>query len=139
MPVDWNSIFTVQATSMHHLKTWILLETQGLLDPADKSLDFVLMAIYRVLNTDFLLCYDSKFAFYINKFGQCSRNQFMLTWEEKPTGFAFHRPYLLAFLPSYLEIRQVETGLVSQIIPVITRNRYIIKHKPHHSRTRPRA
>jgi hypothetical protein len=79
----------VEATSMHYLKTRICvgaskgfevvdlesLETQGLLDPADKSLDFVLkpkprlrfftsardvsrpMAIYRV-NADFLLCYD---------------------------------------------------------------------------------
>ncbi|KAJ7910171.1 CNH domain-containing protein [Mycena leptocephala] len=94
-----------------------LLETQGLLDPADKSPDFVLMAIYRVLNTDFLLCYDSKFPLYINKSGQRSRNEFMLIWEEKPTGFTLHRQYLVIFLPSSVQIRHIETGLVSQIIP----------------------
>jgi hypothetical protein len=75
-----------------------------------------------------------EFAFYINKSGQRSRNEFMVIWEEKPTGFgtsfflavyngvlttgtAFHRPYLLAFLPSYVEMRHIETGLVSQMIP----------------------
>ena len=45
------------------------LDTQGLLDPADTSLDFVVkregvkpMAIYRV-EGDFLLCYDGKLPF----------------------------------------------------------------------------
>ena len=46
------------------------LDTQGLLDPADESLDFVRrrestlkpMAIYRIEN-EFLLCYDGAFPF----------------------------------------------------------------------------
>lgn len=45
------------------------LETQGLLDPEDASLDFVKrrenlrpMALYRIQN-EFLLCYDGAFFF----------------------------------------------------------------------------
>lgn len=85
------------------------LETQGLLDPNDESLDFVRkkenlrpMAIYRIHN-DFLLCYDGnvidahaiifsymtrlEFAFYVNKSGRRSRKEFLVHWEGMPTGF----------------------------------------------------
>ena len=87
------------------------LDTQGLLDPDDESLDFVRkrenlrpMAIYRILN-EFLLCYDGasfcpypllmghcidflqEFAFYVNKNGRRSRKDFMVHWEGMPTGF----------------------------------------------------
>lgn len=47
------------------------LETQGLLDPEDASLDFVKrrenlrpMALYRIQN-EFLLCYDGAFFFMV--------------------------------------------------------------------------
>ena len=47
------------------------LDTQGLLDPADSSLDFVKkvetvkpMAIYRIEN-EFLLCYDGRLVRYL--------------------------------------------------------------------------
>lgn len=74
-----------ESSSMHFLKSKLCvgcvkgfeivdldtLDTQGLLDPADASLDFVQkrenvrpIAIYRV-DGDFLLCYD-EFAFYVN-------------------------------------------------------------------------
>ena len=50
------------------------LDTQGLLDPDDESLDFVRkrenlrpMAIYRILN-EFLLCYDGAFFFSLSIF-----------------------------------------------------------------------
>ncbi len=70
----------VESTSIHYLKTKMCvgcsrgfeivdlesLDTQGLLDPQDESLDFVRkkenlrpMAIYRIGN-EFLLCYDGK-------------------------------------------------------------------------------
>lgn len=85
------------------------LDTQGLLDPNDESLEFVRkketlrpMAIYRIQN-DFLLCYDGEllhflwffilpkflveFAFYVNKSGRRSRKEFMVHWEGMPTGF----------------------------------------------------
>ncbi|KAJ7625551.1 CNH-domain-containing protein [Roridomyces roridus] len=125
----------VESTSIHYLKTRMCigcskgfeivdlesLETQGLLDPADESLEFVRkrenlrpMAIYRI-NNDFLLCYD-EFAFYVNKTGRRSRKEFMVFWEGMPTGFALHEPYVLAFEPSFVEIRHIETGLMSQVI-----------------------
>ncbi|KAG5647488.1 hypothetical protein DXG03_009424 [Asterophora parasitica] len=125
----------VESTSIHYLKTKMCvgcssgfeivdlesLDTQGLLDPNDESLEFVRkreslrpMAIYRILN-EFLLCYD-EFAFYVNKNGRRSRKDFMVHWEGNPTGFALHEPYVLAFEPSFVEIRHIETGQMSQVI-----------------------
>lgn len=126
----------LQSSSIHFLKTKLCvgcpngfeivdletLDTQGLLDPADESLDFVRrrestlkpMAIYRIEN-EFLLCYD-EFAFYVNKTGWRSRREFMVYWEGSPTGFALHYPYVLAFEPTFVEIRHVETGSMAQII-----------------------
>ncbi|KAI5834142.1 CNH-domain-containing protein [Schizophyllum commune Tattone D] len=125
----------VESTSIHYLKTKMCvgcsrgfeivdletLDTQGLLDPNDESLEFVHsktnlrpMAIYRIQN-EFLLCYD-EFAFYVNKTGRRSRKDFMVYWEGNPTGFALHEPYVLAFEPSFVEIRHIETGHMSQVI-----------------------
>ncbi|KIK96714.1 hypothetical protein PAXRUDRAFT_825655 [Paxillus rubicundulus Ve08.2h10] len=125
----------VESSSIHFLKTKLCvgcskgfeivdlesLDTQGLLDPADASLDFVRkrenlrpMAIYRIDN-EFLLCYD-EFAFYVNKNGWRSRQDFMVHWEGSPTGFALRFPYVLAFESTFVEIRHVETGLMSQVI-----------------------
>ncbi|KAF9480490.1 CNH-domain-containing protein [Pholiota conissans] len=125
----------VESTSIHYLKTKMCvgcsrgfeivdlesLDTQGLLDPHDEALEFVRkrenlrpMAIYRIHN-DFLLCYD-EFAFYVNKSGRRSRKEFMVHWEGMPTGFALQEPYVLAFEPSFVEIRHIETGLMSQVI-----------------------
>ncbi|KAI0079401.1 CNH-domain-containing protein [Panus rudis PR-1116 ss-1] len=125
----------VQSSSIHFLKTKLCvgctngfeivdletLDTQGLLDPADQSLEFVRkkenlrpLAIYRIDN-EFLLCYD-EFAFYVNKTGWRSRRDFIVYWEGSPTAFALHYPYVLAFEPTFVEIRHVETGEMSQII-----------------------
>ncbi|KAH7890772.1 CNH domain-containing protein [Phlebopus sp. FC_14] len=125
----------VESSSIHFLKTKLCvgcskgfeivdlesLDTQGLLDPADASLEFVRkrenlrpMAIYRIDN-EFLLCYD-EFAFYVNKNGWRSRPGFMVHWEGSPTGFALRFPYVLAFEPTFVEIRHVETGAMSQVI-----------------------
>ncbi|KAH8832754.1 CNH domain-containing protein [Flagelloscypha sp. PMI_526] len=125
----------VESSSIHYLKTKMCvgcskgfeivdletLDTQGLLDPNDESLEFVRkkdglkpMAIYRIQN-DFLLCYD-EFAFYVNRTGKRSRKDFMVYWEGSPTGFALHEPYVLAFEPNFIEIRHIETGNMSQVI-----------------------
>lgn len=128
----------MQSSSIHFLRTRLCvacvngfdvidpesLDIQGLLDPSDESLDFVRrradpvrpkpMAIYRIDN-EFLLCYD-EFAFYINRSGWRSRRDFMVYWEGTPTGFALHYPYVLAFEPSFVEIRNVETGAMAQIV-----------------------
>lgn len=125
----------VESTSIHYLKTKMCvgcsrgfeivdlesLDTQGLLDPNDDSLDFVRkrenlrpMAIYRIGN-EFLLCYDV-FAFYVNRNGQRSRKDFLIHWEGNPVGFALHEPYVLAFEPSFVEVRHIESGFLSQVI-----------------------
>ncbi|KAK4046377.1 RHO1 GDP-GTP exchange protein 2 [Microbotryomycetes sp. JL201] len=98
------------------------LDTQGLLDPADSSLDFVQrrestrpIAIYRI-DGEFLLCYD-EFAFYVNKNGWRARQNWLIQWEGFPTNFAMHYPYVLAFEPTFIEVRHVETGALMQVIP----------------------
>ncbi|PFH51852.1 hypothetical protein AMATHDRAFT_141795 [Amanita thiersii Skay4041] len=125
----------VESTSIHFLKTKLCvgcsrgfeivdletLDTQGLLDPSDDSLEFVRrrenlrpMAIYRIQN-EFLLCYD-EFAFYVNKNGRRSRKDFMVYWEGTPSGFALHEPFILAFEPTFVEIRDINSGLLVQVI-----------------------
>ncbi|BGP12283.1 hypothetical protein JCM10213_000021 [Rhodosporidiobolus nylandii] len=98
------------------------LDTQGLLDPADSSLDFVQkrenakpIAIYRI-EGEFLLCYD-EFAFYVNKNGWRAKSNWIIQWEGFPTSFALHYPYVLAFEPTFIEVRHVESGALMQIIP----------------------
>ncbi|GAA5915934.1 hypothetical protein JCM6882_000184 [Rhodosporidiobolus microsporus] len=98
------------------------LDTQGLLDPADSSLDFVQkrenakpIAIYRI-DGEFLLCYD-EFAFYVNKNGWRAKSNWIIQWEGFPTSFALHYPYVLAFEPTFIEVRHVESGALMQIIP----------------------
>ncbi|WFD19776.1 25S rRNA (cytosine(2870)-C(5))-methyltransferase [Malassezia caprae] len=84
------------------------LDTQGLLDPADISLDFVQrcenlkpIAIFRV-DGEFLLCYN-EFAFYVNKNGWRARSGWIINWEGNPNAFAMHYPYVLAFEPNFIE------------------------------------
>ncbi|KOS12758.1 cnh-domain-containing protein [Malassezia pachydermatis] len=97
------------------------LETQGLLDPADQSLDFVqrrenlkAIAIYRI-EGEFLLCYN-EFAFYVNKNGWRAKGNWIIHWEGNPTSFALHYPYILAFESNFIEVRHVETGALHQVI-----------------------
>lgn len=97
------------------------LDTQGLLDPADVSLDFVQrrenlkpIAIFRV-DGEFLLCYN-EFAFYVNKNGWRARSDWIVHWEGNPNAFAMHYPYVLAFEPNFIEVRHVETGALHQVI-----------------------
>ncbi|WFD01264.1 RHO1 GDP-GTP exchange protein 2 [Malassezia yamatoensis] len=97
------------------------LDTQGLLDPADTSLEFVHrrenlkpMAVYRI-EGEFLLCYN-EFAFYVNKNGWRSKGNWLIQWEGNPTSFAFHHPYILAFEPNFVEVRHVDTGVLHQVI-----------------------
>ncbi|KAG9019185.1 RHO1 GDP-GTP exchange protein 2 [Tulasnella sp. 427] len=125
-----------ESSSIHFLKTKLCvgctkgfeivdletLDTQGLLDPADPALDFVQkrdntrpIAIYRIEN-EFLLCYD-EFAFYVNKNGWRARPNWIVHWEGSPTSFALHYPFVLAFEPTFVEIRNIDTGQLVQIIP----------------------
>ncbi|KAK9235462.1 CNH domain-containing protein [Lipomyces kononenkoae] len=97
------------------------LDTQSLLDPADTSLDFVMhkeglkpIAIYRI-ESDFLLNY-SDFSFYVNRNGWRSRPDWMIYWEGLPQSFVFCFPYIIAFEPSFIEIRHVGSGALVHII-----------------------
>ncbi|KAJ9070514.1 RHO1 GDP-GTP exchange protein 2 [Entomophthora muscae] len=124
-------------TSLHFLKTKLCvgcakgfeivdletLNTQGLLDDTDPSLNFILkreivrpIAIFRVQSRDFLLCYD-EFAFYVDKDGRRARLDFIIMWEGEPASFAYEYPYILGFNPDFIEIWHVETCKLAQVIP----------------------
>ncbi|KAG8732433.1 RHO1 GDP-GTP exchange protein 2 [Ceratobasidium sp. 423] len=97
------------------------LDTQALLDPVDVSLDFVMrhelarpVSIYRI-DGEFLLCY-TEFAFFVNKSGWRSKKDVVIYWEGTPTGFALHHPYVMAFDPTFIEIRHVEDGALVQVV-----------------------
>ncbi|KAG0267569.1 RHO1 GDP-GTP exchange protein 2 [Actinomortierella ambigua] len=102
------------------------LNTQDLLDFTDPSLEFVQkkgenvkpIAIYRIESDTFmfLLCYE-EFAFYVDKTGRRQRNGFIIYWEGVPTFCALSLPYVIAFDPTFIEIRHIETGDLVQIIP----------------------
>ncbi|KAF9104702.1 RHO1 GDP-GTP exchange protein 2 [Mortierella sp. AM989] len=103
------------------------LNTQDLLDFSDPTLDFVHkkdenlkpLAIYRIGTGDsftFLLCYE-EFSFYVDKTGRRARDNWIIHWEGVPTFCALALPYVIAFDPSFIEIRHVETGDLVQIIP----------------------
>ena len=97
-------------------------ERQALLDQADTSLDFVtrkenVKPIHiEKLNPEFLLNY-SDFSFFVNRNGWRTRPDWKIQWEGTPQAFALHDPYILAFEPSFIEIRHMET---SELIHVMT-------------------
>ncbi|CAG8443677.1 6433_t:CDS:10 [Acaulospora morrowiae] len=100
----------------------VTLNAQCFLHPDDASHDFVTkkenvksIAMYRTGSGDFLLCYD-EFAFFVNKHGRRIRPDWIIYWEGTPTSFALRYPYILAFEPSFVEIRHIETGSLEQII-----------------------
>ncbi|KAI9804541.1 MAG: hypothetical protein M1825_001440 [Sarcosagium campestre] len=97
------------------------LETQSLLDQADTSLDFVArkenvkpIHIER-LNGEFLLNYTD-FSFFVNRNGWRARPDWRIMWEGQPLSFALSYPYILAFEPSFIEIRNVETSALVHIL-----------------------
>jgi hypothetical protein len=97
------------------------LEAQSLLDQADTSLDFVQrkenikpIHIERIA-TEFLLCYTD-YSFFVNRNGWRARPNWMITWEGNPQAFAIFNPYILAFEPSFIEIRHMETGMLVHIV-----------------------
>jgi hypothetical protein len=99
------------------------LEAQSLLDQADTSLDFVQRkgegsvkpVFIERIQTEFLLCY-SDYSFFVNRNGWRARPDWMITWEGTPNAFAIFTPYILAFEPSFIEIRHMDTGMLVHII-----------------------
>lgn len=90
------------------------LETQSLLDQADTSLDFVARKEGNIrpiqlerLNGEFLLNY-SDFSFFVNRNGWRARPEWRIDWEGQPQNFALMYPWILAFEPNFIEIRNIE-------------------------------
>jgi hypothetical protein len=50
-----------------------------------------------------------EFSFYVDKTGRRARNGWIIHWEGVPTFCALSLPYVIAFDPSFIEIRHVET------------------------------
>ncbi|KAG8752819.1 RHO1 GDP-GTP exchange protein 2 [Serendipita sp. 396] len=97
------------------------LETQPLVDPSDPSLEFIdkkdnlrPLAIFRV-DTEFLLCYD-EWAVFVDRRGFRARGDWQANWEGRPTAFAFHYPYVIAIEPSFIEIWDIVTCSIRQVI-----------------------
>ncbi|GET57652.1 putative GDP/GTP exchange factor Rom2p [Rhizophagus irregularis DAOM 181602=DAOM 197198] len=63
---------------------------------------------------EFLLCYDEIF-FYVDKHGELSRPT-VVEWEGKPEAVAIQLPYIIGFNPLFIEIRDVQTGKLCQVI-----------------------
>lgn len=107
---------------------------QALLDPADNELAFVFsrqdirpISIYRVQFAEYLVCYNGKgeegwtrvtdnglkrflsleFGFYVDQRGRWIRSSHIMEWEGEPDAFALSYPYLLAFEPGFIEIRNI--------------------------------
>jgi len=97
------------------------LETQALLDQADTSLDFVArkenvkpIHIERLYG-EFLLNY-SEFSFFVNRNGWRARPEWRVDWEGTPQAFALSPPWILAFEPNFIELRNIDS-LAVHIVP----------------------
>lgn len=95
---------------------------EPILDEADPSLDFATqresvtpLGIHR-LDKNFLLSY-SEFSFLINHNGWRTKHDWGIFWEGCPQNIALFYPYLLAFDPGFIEIRDLEsTRLIRALV-----------------------
>ncbi|KAG9100368.1 RHO1 GDP-GTP exchange protein 2 [Ceratobasidium sp. 370] len=97
------------------------LDIQALLDPADVSLRFLKahrdlrpITLYR-LEAKFLLCY-TRCAFHVDKNGWRVQDDPIMEWNGVSDSFALNYPYLVIFLPKYVEVRDVRDGKAVQVI-----------------------
>lgn len=100
----------------------VSFEVQALLDPEDENLQFVFgrqdvkpLAIYRIQFAEYLICYN-EYAFYVDQKGRRKRTDWRIDWEGTPESFALQYPYILAFEPAFIEVRNIETGAMEQLI-----------------------
>lgn len=95
---------------------------EPILDEADPSLDFATqkesvtpLSIHR-LDKKILLSY-SEFSFFINGNGWRIKHDWSIYWEGNPQNIALFYPYLLAFEPGFIEVRDVEsTTLIRALV-----------------------
>ncbi|RXW24819.1 hypothetical protein EST38_g1034 [Candolleomyces aberdarensis] len=74
------------------------------------------LGMFRCSEDEFLLCYD-EFGLYVDKHGIPSRNTGVIEWEGLATRVALHAPYILLFDKRFIEIRNIDTCRLSQILP----------------------
>ncbi|KAI0091606.1 Dbl-like domain-containing protein [Irpex rosettiformis] len=74
------------------------------------------MGMFRSNNNEFLLCYD-EFGLYVDRHGDPSRSVQTIEWEGTAERVACHPPYVLLFDSRFIEVREITTGRLCQIIP----------------------
>ncbi|KAI7868800.1 hypothetical protein BDF14DRAFT_1880777 [Spinellus fusiger] len=105
---------------------------QHLLNPSDKYLKFITdqeeneanlqlrqsikhIVVFRIPHGDYFVCYHA-YGFYINSKGNRTFPEFLIEWEGRPEAFAFNYPYVIAFDASFIEIRNIVTGSLEQVV-----------------------
>ncbi|KZS88061.1 hypothetical protein SISNIDRAFT_460111 [Sistotremastrum niveocremeum HHB9708] len=64
---------------------------------------------------ELLVIYDD-FGCYITKHGQPTRTAGLIRWETPAVAYAFRKPYVILFSPDFVEVRDVSTGRLVQVI-----------------------
>ncbi|KAG0188848.1 RHO1 GDP-GTP exchange protein 2 [Apophysomyces sp. BC1034] len=95
---------------------------QTLLDPEDEELAFVFskpelrpITIYRIQFAEYLVCYN-EFGFFVDQRGRLLRSRRRMDWQGEPDTFALNYPYILAFEPDFIEVRNILSGRLEQLI-----------------------
>ncbi|ORX96474.1 hypothetical protein K493DRAFT_281885 [Basidiobolus meristosporus CBS 931.73] len=73
------------------------------------------LAMLPLSKQEFLLCYN-EFAFHLDNLGQRTRPNLIIEWEGRPTNIVLYSHFVIAFDPSFMEIRDAESGELIQII-----------------------
>ncbi|KAJ7272700.1 CNH domain-containing protein [Mycena haematopus] len=95
----------------------IPLRDEARLAPLSKRCDACRpIGMFRTNEDGFLLCYN-EFGVYVDRHGEPRRNGTTIEWEGNAEKVALHQPYILLFDPRFIEIRNIETGRLVQIIP----------------------
>lgn len=68
---------------------------------------------------------------YITKYGQPTRDSAFIRWEIKATSFIHCQPNILLFSSEFIEIRDVQTGLLKQVIEGVDIRLLIPAPLPH--------
>ncbi|KAJ7460820.1 signal transducer [Mycena latifolia] len=74
------------------------------------------IGMFRSNDDGFLLCYN-EFGVYVDRHGDPRRGGATIEWEGNAERVALHAPYILLFDSRFIEIRNIETGRLAQIIP----------------------
>ncbi len=60
-----------------------------------------------------------EFGFFVDKYGRrSSSSDLCIRWASRPTFFVVEIPYIIAYGPSFIEVRHMETGSLVQILSI---------------------